>query len=121
MGATRRGGILFFSVNGVQKDVKGVASWKIVGLERSDVVGQDTVHGFAEKPSSVTLSLTLTDAIDFDLKAEAQVQDATIALQTANGKTIAFRNAWGFGDWEVESSEGEIKAEYHALSAQELV
>jgi hypothetical protein len=119
MGIARRGGIAFLSVNGVQKDVKGVATYRIGGKMRDDVVGQDAVHGFSEKPSPCVLSLLLSDSLLFDLKVENQVQDATIVLQLANGKSVSFRNAWGHGDWEGESSEGEIKAEYHALSANE--
>ena len=119
MAVTRRGGIVFFSVNGIQKDVKGVATYRIGGMMRDDVVGQDTVHGFSEKPSPCVLTLSLSDAPTFDLKAENRIQDATLVLQLANGKSVSFRSAWGHGDWEGESSEGEIKAEYHALSANE--
>jgi len=115
-----RGGIIFLSVNGTQYDVKGVATYHIVGRDRKTIVGQDGIHGFSEAPSANTLELALTDIGTLDLKALALIQNATITLQLANGKSLAFREAWGTGDWEGESSEGEIKARFEALSAQEL-
>lgn len=121
MAVTRRGGIVFLSINGIQYDVKGVATYEIVGLERADVVGQDGIHGYSERPVAATLKLALTDVGTLDLKELALISDATIALQLANSKTISFRDAWGTGNWQAESSEGEITAEFHAKSAQEIL
>lgn len=121
MGQSRRGGIVFFAVNGTGYDVKGVATYNIVGRARTTIVGQDGVHGFSEKPSAVKLSIALTDKGTLDLKTLALVEDATLQIQHANGKVVSFSNAWGTGDWSAETAEGEVKAEFEALSAQEIV
>lgn len=117
----RRGGVTYFTVNSVGYDMKGQATYRIVGAERAAVVGQDGVHGYRESPRPATLELTISDRGDLDLKALALVSDATLQLQLANGKVVTFRNAWATGDWEASTEEGEVRAMFEAVSASETV
>ena len=117
----RRGGIVFLKINGTQYDVKGQATYNIVGKARTTILGQDGRHGFKEMPTVVSLELSLTDSGTLDLKALATIENATITLELANQKVITLRNAWATGDWDASSEEGEIKARFEALSAQEVL
>lgn len=120
--AQRKGGIIFFKIDGVQFSAKGEFTYGLGKNTRTAIVGQDGVHGFSEQPVAPFIEGAFTDAADVDLDAVADVTDSTITLELANGKVVALRNAWctnpdGLGG---STTEGEIAVRFEGLSAEEI-
>lgn len=116
----RVGGKIFIKVNSVQYKAKGSFTYNIGSDKREGVVGSDGVHGFKVTPQISMLEGVITDSGDLSLKDLTNIEDASITLELANGKVIAFENAWFAGDGNVTTEEGEIAAKFEAESAEEI-
>lgn len=120
--AERRAGITFFKIDGAQFPMKGEATYGLGKPERTSIVGQDGVHGFAENPMAPFIELTITDGASVNLDNLSNVTDSTIVLELANGKLVVLRNAFntnpdGLGG---STSEGEINVRFEGLAAEEI-
>jgi hypothetical protein len=104
----RRGGIIQLQINGVIHDVKGEITYDLGLPEREAIKGVDGIHGFTEKPKPSYAEGTLTDRGTLDAAALFALEDATVSLVLANGKTVAFRDAWYCGAGTGKTNEGEI-------------
>lgn len=118
--SNRIGGITHLSINGVRYALKGVAEYKIGVNERSTVTGMDGVHGYSEKPSAAMAKVTITDRGDLDVRELQEVDNATIALELANGKTVMLYEAWQAGDNGITPEEGEISCQFDAKRGEEI-
>lgn len=116
----RRGGIVFLSVNGELQEAKGEFTYDLGAPKRSPVVGADGVHGFSEEPKPAFIEGKITDRKTLDLAAMTRVEDATVTLELANGKTVVLRNAWYAADGVGNSKEGEIDFRFEAKQGEEV-
>lgn len=116
----RVGGILFFKVDQELFQAKGEFTYNINPVKRESVVGVDRVHGFKEEPAVLFIEGAITDSDELDLQDFQAIRDATITLETANGKVIVLRDAFYAADGDVTSSEGEIQVRFEGLGADEV-
>lgn len=116
----RRGGVIFVKVNGDLQQAKGSWSYNLGKPKRDPIVGADGVHGFKETPQAAYIEGKITDRGDLDLAALVTMQDVTVTLQLANGKTILLSNGWWGGEGTVSTEEGEIDARFDGITAEEI-
>lgn len=118
--SNRRAGLLFVKVDGTQRDAKGEFTYRINPTKRDTILGPDKVHGFKELPQVNFIEGAITDKSDLDLVAFQQIDDATVTLQLANGKTIVLYNAWYCADGDVTTEEAEIQVRFEAERGEEI-
>lgn len=116
----RRGGITFLTINGQRYSCKGSVEYTLGVGKRETIVGVDSVHGFSENPQAATCKMSITDASDLDVRALQSIDDATVIVELANGKTVAFYEAWQTGENTITTDEGEIAVQFDAKRAEEI-
>jgi len=121
MGA-RKGGIIYFQVDGQVFQAKGAFTYGLGRPTREAIVGHDEVHGYKEIPVAPFIEGEITDSKELDLDALSKLTDVTVTLQLANEKIIALRNAWctnpdGLGG---STEEGNIQVRFEGLQAEEV-
>jgi predicted heme/steroid binding protein len=117
---SRRAGIIQIAANGVVYDAKGSFSYNLGRPMREAVVGSDTVHGFKETPQVAFIEGEFTDRSDLDLDALVKLENATVTLELANGKTIALTEAWYAGEGTGNTEEGNIGVRFESNNADEV-
>lgn len=118
--AQRIGGTISFAVNGTRYDAKGSFSYNLGTPKREGVVGADTVHGFKEMPQLPFIEGEITDRADLDLRAFMALQDATVSLELANGKSVVLYEAWNASEGGGSTEEGVIPTRFEGRRAEEL-
>jgi hypothetical protein len=104
-------GTLFFSVDGVRYSAIGEFAYRPSGVQRETLKGQDGVHGFKALPSQGRIEGKIRDKADVSVAALNALEDATVVLELANGKTVIGRNMWQVGEDgapKVSTDEAEI-------------
>ena len=114
------GGLLRFSVSGVQYLAKGSFTYNLGAWKREAVVGADGVHGWKKTPQVPFIEGEVTDTSDLDLATLLNMEDETVQLELQNGKVISLRNAVFAGDGNVGTEEGNIAVRFEGKSAQEI-
>lgn len=116
----RRAGKIFFKIDGVRHDAKGDFTYNLGADKKEAIVGADTVHGYKSMPQAPLIEGAITDRGDLSLTDILELDDATITLELANGKTIVLSSAWYAGDGNVTTEEAEIEVRFEGLRAQEI-
>lgn len=120
MSGQRRGGAIFFQVNGVTYDAKGSFSYNLGRAKRDAIVGSDRVHGYKEMPQVPFLEGEITDRGNLDVSALLNSSDVTVTLELANGKVFVLRNAWFAGEGTATTEEGAIPVRFEGMAAEEI-
>lgn len=116
----RRAGTLFFKVDGTQYDAKGTFTYAPNFEKKTAIVGADKVHGFAGEQVPAFIEGAVTDAPELNLAALVGVEDATVTLELANGKTFMLRNAWYAGEGNPSTEQAEIPVRFEGLEGEEM-
>jgi len=116
----RRAGTVFVKVDARQYDAKGNFTYNLGGEKKTAIVGADRVHGFSAAPQVAFIEGAITDAADLDVAAMQALEDGTVTLELANGKTVVLRNAWHASEGNATTEQGEIAVRWEGLSAEEL-
>ncbi len=116
----RRGGIVYFKVDGERYDVKGNFSYNLGRPKREAIVGHDGVHGYKELPQVPYVEGEITDKSNLNLEKLLTADHATVTLELANGKVIVLREAWFAGEGTVQTEEGTIALRFEGASAEEI-
>ncbi len=119
MASKARGGKVELLVNGLRFDVKANVTYNLGRDRRESVVGQDGTHGYKLVPQQAYIAGTITDADSLDLAELCDVDDATVILRRANGKTIVLDSAWYAGTGEGSTEEGEFDFRFEAQRGRE--
>jgi hypothetical protein len=104
----RRGGIIQLQINGVIYDAKGSFSYNLGREKRETIVGADRTHGFKAMPQPAFIEGEITDRVTLDLEQLVTVEDATITLGLANGKSFILRRAYFVAEGTANTEEGNI-------------
>lgn len=120
MAATRIAGIINFTVNGTIYNVVGNFSYNLGVNKREMMVGPDRVHGFKELPQVPYIEGDIRDAADLDVKILASIENATVVLNAANGKTIMLTEALFTGDGTVTTEDAVIKCRFEGSKCEEI-
>lgn len=116
----RRGGVIYFKVDGAQYDAKGSFTYNLGKAKREAIVGADAVHGYKETIQPPYIEGEITDRSTLDLAKFVTLDGATITLELGNGKVISLRDAWYAADGNVETEEGNIQVRFEGLGAEEV-
>ncbi|ARK44739.1 phage tail tube protein [Burkholderia pseudomallei] len=108
----RLAGIAFISVDGQNYMLQGDLTYRVSTIERESLIGQDTVHGYSEKPSTGMISGTLRDAKNLSVASFNSMTNSTVVLQLANGKTIIGRSMWCVDVQEVKTAEATFEVKF---------
>ena len=89
-------------------------------MKREPILNADgTVAGYSEAPQVPRIEGVITDQRDLVLSDFINIENATVTLDLANGKTVDLRNSWYAGDGDVTTEMGEIQVLFHGLSSEE--
>lgn len=118
--AQRRGGLIQVQFNGEVTDAKGSWSYNLGRPIREAIIGADGVHGFKETPQVAFIEGEITDRGTLDVAALVALQDSTITLDLANGKTVSLRGAYFAGEGTGNTEEGNIAVRFEGAGAEEV-
>lgn len=110
----RLAGVAYVTVDGQQYLLKGDLTYDVSTVTRESLVGQDTVHGYSEKPKAGSISGTFRDSGGLTVAAINAMTNVTVVAELANGKTIIGSNMWTVESQEVETEEGTFKVKWES-------
>lgn len=110
--SNRLAGIAFITVDGQSYMLEADAAYKVSKVKRETKVGQDTVHGYGEKPEPGMISATLRDAQGLSVASINAMTNSTVVLQLANGKTIIGSRMWTVDVQEVKTAEATFEVKW---------
>lgn len=113
----RRAGIIYFKVDGKTYDAKGNFTYNLGRPKREGMAGADRVHGFKEAVQVPFIEGEITDKNDLDLAALQAIEDATVTLELATGKTVVLKQAWYAADGDAQTEEGNIQVRFEGMEA----
>lgn len=120
MAVNRIGGTIQVTINGKVYSPKGEFTYRINKKKREGMTTAVDVPGYIETPLIPFLEGEITDSKNLDVQALQEVEDATITLLLANGKTVVFEHAWYAADGDIGTQEGNIQVRFEAKSAEEI-
>lgn len=115
----RLAGTCYLTVDGVSYMLAGDFSYKVSGVSRETLKGQDGVHGYSETPQPGYIAATLRDSSNLSLADINGMSNATVVAELANGKTIIGRNMWALDQQESKSSDATIEVKWEGPSVTE--
>ncbi|MEO8641760.1 MULTISPECIES: phage tail tube protein [unclassified Pseudomonas] len=115
----RLAGTCYLTVDGVSYMLAGDFSYKVSGVSRETLKGQDGVHGYSETPQPGYIAATLRDSANLSLADINGMSNATVVAELANGKTIIGRNMWALDQQEAKSSDATIEVKWESPSVTE--
>jgi hypothetical protein len=115
----RLAGIAYLSVDGQTYMLAGDLGYSPSKISRETLIGQDRVHGYAEKPHAGSISGTIRDAGGLSVASFNAMTNVTVTCELANGKTIIGRNMWTTDAHEVKTSEGTFEVKWEGFSVEE--
>lgn len=115
----RLSGVLYVRIDGVQYNLQGNWTYNLGSPKREPKIGPNGVQGYKEMPQVAFAEGEITDAGDLDLAALQALEDSTVTLELANGKTVTIANAWYAADGNVGTDEANIQVRFEGLSAEE--
>jgi hypothetical protein len=116
----RRGGKILFKIDGARYAAKGNFTYNLGADKKEGIVGADAVHGYKAMPQVPYIEGAITDRGDLSLRQILDLDDATVTLELANGKTVVLSNAWYAGDGNATTEEGEFEIRLEGLRCEEF-
>ncbi|MGZ3272377.1 MAG: phage tail tube protein [Caulobacteraceae bacterium] len=116
----RVAGVAYLSVDGVSYALRGELTYTVSSSNRESVTGQDSVHGFSEKPMPGSIGGKFTDTGSVSVKSLADMTNVTVVADLANGKLIVGRNMWRVGEPpEVNTEDGSFSIKWESADVTE--
>ena len=119
MANNRVSGALYFKIDGVQHRAQGNFTYNLGRPKREAKLGPDGVHGYKSMPQVPFIEGEITDSSDLDVAELLDLEDSTVTLELANGKTIVVRNAWQANEGNVGTEEANIAVRFEGMSGEE--
>ncbi len=108
----RLAGTAYLSVDGQTYMLAGDFEYNPSLVTRETLTGQDTVHGYSEKPIAPHISCTLRDSGGLSVASLNAMTDVTVVAELANGKTIIGRNMWTVEAQTSKSTDATIEVKW---------
>lgn len=115
----RLAGVAFISVDGQSYMLQADLTYRVSNVSRETLIGQDTVHGYSEKPEAGMISATLRDSKGLSVASLNSMTNSTVVCQLANGKTIIGRNMWTVDVQEVKTADGTLEVKWEGPAVSE--
>lgn len=119
--AKRVGGIITLKVDGSRYSAKGDFTYGLGTPKREPVIGTGDIAGYKETPQVAFVEGAITDSPDIKTVDIANITNATIVLELANGKSIVLREAYFAGDAQGTTGEGEFAIRFESVSKADEV
>jgi len=119
MASNSLAGTAYISVDGVTYQLSADAAYSVSSVKRETLSGMDGIHGFKETPVPGSISATLRDSSSLTVADFNAMDNVTVTLELANGKTIIGRNMWTVDSQEVKAAEGTFDVKWEGLSVEE--
>ena len=116
----RIGGVLNFSIDGVQYAARGSFQVTPGTVKREGIAGQDYVHGYTEMPIVPGIKGDMSTRQELSLTDLESIVDSTIQCTLANGKTYVLTEAWTKSAFEIDTAEGKFNAEFEGVTCEEI-
>ena len=117
--SNRLAGVCYLTVDGANYMMAGDFSYKVSGVTRETLKGQDGVHGYSEMPVQGYIGGTLRDSGGLSMAALNAMTSVTVVLELANGKTVIGRNMWSTEQQENKTTEATIEMKFEGPSVTE--
>lgn len=117
--SNRLAGVCYLTVDGANYMMAGEFSYKVSGVTRETLKGQDGVHGYSEMPVQGYVGGTLRDSGGLSMAALNAMTSVTVVLELANGKTVIGRNMWSTEQQENKTTEATIEMKFEGPSVTE--
>lgn len=114
-------GVVFLKVDGQQYQLRGNFKVQPNNLQNTGIPGQDSVHGFMQKPVVPYVEGEISDSGGLSLQQIQGLTDSTVTAELQNGKTYILQNAWYSGDTVLDTVEGKIPVKFEGMACQELL
>ena len=115
----RLAGTCYLSVDGQNYMLAGDFSYKVSGVSRETLKGQDGVHGYSETPQPGYIAATLRDSSTLSVADINGMSNATVVAELANGKTIIGSNMWTTDQQESKASDATLEVKWEGASVTE--
>ena len=117
--SNRIAGRIYVRVDGQLLWARG--GWKVNYAKRTreGVVGQDGVHGYLEKPALPSVEGEITDRGELSLEKLDRIENGTVTVELANGKTYVLSEAWLRSDLSIETEEGKLLVKFEGMDINE--
>lgn len=115
----RLAGIAYVTVDGQSYMLSGDLAYVVSKVSRETLIGQDSVHGYSEKPHPGSISGTFRDAGNLTVADFNAMTNVTVVAELANGKIITGRNMWTVEAQEVKTAEGNFEVKWEGFSVVE--
>ncbi|HLH95012.1 MAG TPA: phage tail tube protein [Xanthobacteraceae bacterium] len=119
--ANRIGGILYFTIDGVQYAPRGNFTVTPNRVKREGIAGQAQVDGYTEMPVVPSIKGDLQMVPGLSLLTLEAMTDSVITAALANGTTYVLSGAWSVPPFEADTVEGKVTVEFQGLLCDELV
>lgn len=110
----RISGTIKFKADGQTYTASGSFKYNLATPKREGVISMDgTVAGYKHTPTIPFIEGAIFNDKTLDVSVFTNLDDVTVNLDLANGKSVILRNAWyaGKGDVDTEAATLEIKFE----------
>jgi hypothetical protein len=112
----RIAGVATIKVDGVSYMLEGKLEYSTALFARETLTGQDTVHGYSEKPKAPYIAGTFRAASGINTQVFNGITNSTVSCQLANGIQVIGRNMWQVGDEiKVDTEEGTFDIRFEGL------
>lgn len=117
--SNRLAGVCYLTVDGANYMMAGDFSYKVSGVSRETLTGQDGVHGYGEKIAAGYIGGTLRDSGGLRMADINAMTSVTVVLELANGKTVIGRNMWTTEQQENKTTEATIDIKFEGPTVTE--
>jgi hypothetical protein len=115
----RIAGTAYLSVDGISYPVAGDFEYDSSIVTRETLAGQSGVDGFSEKPKAGQIKATLRDMGGLTLAALNAMDNVTVTVELANGKTIIGRNMWTVDPQGAKAEDATVPVTWEGPSVTE--
>ena len=116
--AQRIAGVAFLKIDGQQYALRGNFTVSPSLVERTMLVGQDGVHGFAAVPRAPSIEGDISTQPGFSLTDAESIVNSTITAELANGSTYTLMNAATTGAYNIDTREGIVHIRWEGMMAK---
>lgn len=121
MAGTVRAGLRSLRINGVVFRAVNDCTYNLGGEQLSEMVGQDSFHGFKVAVIAPFVEVGIRDDSGLDVSALKATRGAEIILDLRNDKSVVFIAAAFAGEGQQTTEESVISARFVAESAREVL
>jgi Phage tail tube protein len=111
----RIAGVATIKVDGVSQMLEGKLEYSTALMVRETKIGQDTVHGYGEKPVAPYIAGTFRVTGTTNTQGLNNITNSTVSCKLANGIQVIGRNMWQVGELKVDTEEGTLEIRFEGL------